>query len=66
MSAKNNKAVTIGRGAEYRSIYNIDNVNHDIAFAGLVFYIEEVRMGILVGPEFKPTGTMIMCSVRLE
>ena len=34
-------------------VSNVDNVNHGNAFAGLVSYIEEVRMDSLVAPVFK-------------
>ena len=34
---------------------NVDDVNHGIAFAELVSYIEEIRMDNLVSPVFKLT-----------
>lgn len=43
-----------------------DNVNHGIAFAGLVSYIEEVRMDSLVAPVFKLTDLVNLYSTRLE
>jgi len=43
----------------------VDNVNHGIAFAGLVSYIEEVCMDNLVVPVFRLTDLMNMYSTRL-
>lgn len=46
---------------------NVDDVNHGIALAGLVSYIEEVRMdNPLVAPVFKPTDLVNLYSTRLE
>ncbi|XP_014664507.1 PREDICTED: uncharacterized protein LOC106806883 [Priapulus caudatus] len=44
---------------------NVDDVNHGIAFAGLVTYIEEVRMDNLVAPVFKLTDLVNLYSTRL-
>lgn len=45
---------------------NVDDVNHGIAFAGLVSYIEEARMDSLVAPMFKLTDLVNLYSTRLE
>ena len=45
---------------------NVDDVNHAIAFAGLVSYIEEVRMNNLVAPVFKLADLVNLYSTRLE
>ena len=47
-------------------VSNVDDVNHGIAFAGLVSYIEEVRMDNLVAPVFKLTDLVNLYSTRLE
>ena len=44
----------------------MDGINHGIAFAGLVSYIEEVRMDSLVAPVFKLTDLVNLYSTRLE
>ena len=45
---------------------NADDVNHGIAFAGLISYIEEVRMDSLVAPVFKLTDLVNLYRTRLE
>jgi hypothetical protein len=45
---------------------NADDVNHGIAFAGLVSYIEEMRMDNLVAPVLKLTDLVNLYSDRLE
>ena len=44
---------------------NVDNVNYGIAFAGLVSYIEDVRMGNLVASVFELTDLVNVYSTRL-
>ncbi len=59
------------------SLYNIardtkvpessaDDVNHGIAFAGLVSYIEEVRIDSLIAPVFKLVDLVNLYHTRLE
>ena len=45
---------------------NADNVNHGIAFAGLVSYIDEVLMDSLVAPVFKLSDLVNLYSTRLK
>ena len=45
---------------------HVDSINNGIAFAGLVSYIEEVRMDSLVTPVFKRTDLVNLYHERLE
>ena len=46
--------------------FDVDSVNHGIAFAELVSYIEDSRMDNLVAPVFKLTDLVNLYSTRLK
>ncbi len=45
---------------------SVDDINHGIAFAGLVSYIEEVRMDSFIAPVFKLMDLVNLYRTRLE
>ena len=47
-------------------VSNVDHVNHSIAFAGLISYIEEVRKESLVAPVFKLSDLVGLYTSKLQ